>query len=217
MGDDASEHYGEIKVRKEVLLGLLIGLILISLGLAFLKAKPFSLIMLCLGGIIALISCAVNVLVQARWLSSINGEDYLKAASIIILVLIGAGLLFFQIPFLLHIEFPMDLPAIFVIPPPYSPHWLPVIDGVILDGETAKVLGLAVVGMSLGFLLARRYVRPLSLAFSALFLWHLKFIVEVHPGDHELIRPYVLIALLLVGFIATFAFLYLLRLKEGWC
>jgi len=72
MGDDASEYYGEIKIRKEVLLGLLIGLILISIGLAFLDVKPLSLIMLCLGGIIALISCAVNVLVQARRLSSIN-------------------------------------------------------------------------------------------------------------------------------------------------
>jgi len=61
MGDDASEYYGEIKVRKEVLLGLLIGLILISIGLAFLEAKPLSLIMLWLG-------CAVNVLVQKRQL-----------------------------------------------------------------------------------------------------------------------------------------------------
>jgi len=91
-----------------------------------------------------------------------------KAASVIILVLIGAGLLFFQIPFLLHIEFPMDLPAVFVIPPPYSPHWLPIVNGVILDGETVKAFGLAVVGTSLGFLLARRYVRAFSLAFSAL-------------------------------------------------
>ena len=64
-------------------------------------------------------------------------------------------------------------------------------------GETVKALGLALVGTGLGLLLARRYVRPLSLAFSALFLWHLKFIVEVHPGDHELIRPYILIVLLL--------------------
>ena len=193
MGDDASEYYGGIKVRRGVLLGLLIGLVLISSGLAFLEAKPFSLIILCLGGIIALISYAVNVLVQARRLSSINGEDYLKAASIITLILMGAGLLFLQIPFLLNIEFPMDLPAIFVIPPPYPPRWLPVVDGVILDGETVKALGLAVVGTGLGLLLARRYVRALSLALSALVLWNLKFIVEVHPGDCELIRPYILI------------------------
>jgi len=126
-----------------------------------------------------------------------RGEDYRKMAWMIALILMGAGLLLFQIPFLLRIEFPMDLPAVFVIPPPYSPRWLPIVDGVILEGETVKALGLAVVGTSLGFLLARRYVRPLSLAFSAFVLWNLKFIVEVHPGDHELIRPYILIALLL--------------------
>ena len=65
-------------------------------------------------------------------------------------------------------------------------------------GETVKALGLALVGTGLGLLLARRYVRPLSLAFSALVLWNLKFIVEVHPGDCELIRPYILILIALL-------------------
>ena len=214
MGDDASEYYGEIKIRREVLPGLLIGLILIFIGLVFLEeAKPFSLIMLWLGSIIALISCAVNVLVQARRLSSINGEDYLKAASIIALVLMGAGLLFFQIPFQINIEFPVDLPAVFAIPPHYSPHWLPVVDGVILDGGTVKALGLALVGTCLGLLLAKRYVRVLSLVFSVFVLWNLEFIVEVHPGDCELIRPYILIALLLIS--AALLSLQTLRRQKG--
>jgi len=80
MGDDASEYYGDIKLRREVLLGLLIGLVLISIGLAFLEAKPFSLIMLCLGGIIALISCAVNVLVQARQLLAHQNRRFFHLA-----------------------------------------------------------------------------------------------------------------------------------------
>jgi len=66
MGDDASEYYGKIKIHKGVLLGLLIGLILISLGLAFLNSSPLSIIMLWLGSIIALISCVVNIVVQAQ-------------------------------------------------------------------------------------------------------------------------------------------------------
>jgi len=120
-----------------------------------------------------------------------------KPVLIIALILTGVGLLFFQTSFLLNIKFPMDLPAVFVIPPPYSSLWFPVVDGVSLDGETIKALGLAAVGTSLGLLLARRYVRVLSLVFSAFVFWHLKFMVEVHPRDHELIRPYIFLALLL--------------------
>jgi len=199
--------------KNDVIILIMSAITVISILVFLEEAKPFSLIMLWLGSIIALISCAVNVLVQARRLSSINGEDYLKAASIIALVLMGAGLLFFQIPFQINIEFPVDLPAVFAIPPPYSPHWLPVVDGVILDGETVKALGLALVGTCLGLLLAKRYVRPLSLAFSAPVLWNLEFIVEVHPGDCELIRPYILIALLLA--LALLSLQTLRRQKGG--
>jgi len=199
--------------KNDVIILIMSAITVISILVFLEEAKPFSLIMLWLGSIIALISCAVNVLVQARRLSSINGEDYLKAASIIALVLMGAGLLFFQMPFQINIEFPVDLPAVFVIPPPYSPLWLPVVDGVILDGETVKALGLALVGTCLGLLLAKRYVRPLSLAFSAPVLWNLEFIVEVHPGDCELIRPYILIALLLA--LALLSLQTLRRQKGG--
>jgi len=199
--------------KNDVIILIMSAITVISILVFLEEAKPFSLIMLWLGSIIALISCAVNVLVQARRLSSINGEDYLKAASIIALVLMGAGLLFFQMPFQINIEFPADLPAVFAIPPHYSPLWLPVVDGVILDGETVKALGLALAGTCLGLLMAKRYVRPLSIAFSALVLWNLKFIVEVQPGDHELIRPYILIALLLA--LALLSLQTLRRQKGG--
>ena len=44
---------------------------------------------------------------------------------------------------IINLEFPMNLPAVFVIPPPCSSRWLPVVDGVILDWETVKSFGLA--------------------------------------------------------------------------
>ena len=128
--------------KNDVIILIMSAITVISILVFLEEAKPFSLIMLWLGSIIALISCAVNVLVQARRLSSINGEDYLKAASIIALVLMGAGLLFFQMPFQINIEFPVDLPAVFAIPPHYSPLWLPVVDGVILDGRRLRRWGL---------------------------------------------------------------------------
>jgi len=63
--------------------------------------------------------------------------------------------------FLLNIGFPVDLPAVFVVPPPYSPLWFPVVDGVCLDWGFVKALVLAVVGTGLGLLLMRRQVRVL--------------------------------------------------------